>query len=99
MELQEKLAFEQEKNKALEASLIQRDKELAALETQLTEAAKNTPSVSSTLPTFKIEKSEYQFTVGGFNHGGIDYTAAEAVKDKSLLKELVEGGYGVIQKL
>jgi hypothetical protein len=100
LKLEADLHFEQEKNKALEASITQRDVEIADLEAKLAEAAKGTaPSVSSTLPTFKLEKVEYQFIVGGFNHEGVDYTAAEAAKDKTLLKELVEGGYGVITKL
>lgn len=100
LKLEADLQFEQEKNKALEASLTQRDKEISDLEAKLAEAAKGTtPSVVSTLPTFKLDKAEYQFTVGAFNHEGIDYTAAEAAKDKTLCAELVKDGYGVITKL
>lgn len=100
MELQEQLALEQEKNKALEAALTEKEGIITDLEAKLAEAAKGgTPSVSSTLPTFKLEKAEYQFTLHAFNHEGIDYTSIEAAKDKTLCAELVKGGYGVITKL
>jgi hypothetical protein len=100
MELQEQLALEQEKNKALEAAIVEKDGVIADLEAKLAEAAKGTaPSVSSTLPTFKLDKVEYQFTLHAFNHEGIDYTSAEVAKDKTLCAELVKGGYTVITKL
>lgn len=100
MTIEEQLALEQEKNKALEAALVEKDGIIVDLEIKWAAARTGaTPSVSSTLPTFKHDKAEYQFTVGAFNHEGIDYTAAEAAKDKTLCAELVKGGYGVITKL
>lgn len=98
--MEEQLKLEQEKNAALAAALEEAQATIAGLETKLAEAKKgNTPSVANSLPTFKLDKGEYQFTVGSFNHEGIDYTAAEAAKDKTLQKELVAGEYGVITKL
>ena len=96
--MEDLLKLEQEKNALLEAAILEKDATIAQLEKQIADAPTATASVS-TLPKFKVDKAEYQFIVGGFSHEGIDYTASEAAKDKTLCAELVKGEYGVIVKL
>jgi hypothetical protein len=78
----------------LEAALEDAAKEVELLKKQAT--AKPTPSVS-TAPTFKLEGKEYRISVAEFRYEGEIYTAEKAIKDTTLLKELVEKEIGFIE--
>lgn len=102
--VQEELGAEKLKNAALEAAL----EDLTAEHNELkaAQSAVSKSSVTSTVkvievPTapFTVDKVDYKFTVPSFSHNGENITATEALKDKTLLAELVKGGYGVIEKI
>ncbi len=99
---QDELAAEQAKNAALEAALTELSAKVEALE-----AAKGSKTsvtgakVKEQTPeeTFTIEGETYRFIVASYLHNGENVTAASALKDKTLLAELVEGKFGVIEKV
>ena len=100
--VQEELAAERSKNAVLESAFQELSDTHEAL---LAEKAVSKTSVTSTvqraiLPetTFKVAKAEYRFIVPSFTHDGTKWTAVEALKDKTLLDELVKGEFGVIEK-
>jgi hypothetical protein len=101
------LATEKAKNTALEAANDRLEAEKASLTAQLdaAKATKGSSVKSATIPLtmpqtpFTVDKAEYRFTVPSFSHNGETITATDALKDKTLLAELVKGGYGVIEKV
>lgn len=91
----------QEKVKALEAETAELTAKLEALESAVKEqkATKQKPG-GKTLPEFEINKARYRFRVGGFSFDGVKgILATEAVKDKTLLKKIVEEYPGLVEVL
>lgn len=104
--VQEELGAEKLKNEALECLTEELTTENEALKAQLEAAKKGEGSVKSApkvveMPRtpFTVKKVEYRFTVPSFSYNGENITATAALKDPTLLAELVEGGYGVIEKI
>lgn len=83
---------------ALESMVIDKDAELEKLKAQI-EELKSTPAVAGGLEVFTQSKKKYQFTAPAFIWEGKKITSAEAIKDKELLKALVEKGVGVIKEV
>lgn len=100
--VQAELAAEKVKNTALEAALTEMSAKVKALETVTTaKTAITATKVRDITPedAFKVGKENYRFIVANFQHNGERVTAADALKDKTLLAELVEGKFGVIEKV
>lgn len=83
---------------ALESIVIDKDAELEKLKAQI-EELKSTPAASGGLEVFTQAKKKYQFTAPAFIYEAQKITSAEAIKDKELLKALVEKGVGVIKEV
>lgn len=101
-------AIDPEDFEALKARLDVAEAKLAAQEMALTEqpqygaesvSAKKTPKVALSGETFKVGANKYQAVYPKFKHNGKDVTEADLLADKSLQKELVEGGFKVIRKV
>lgn len=84
---------------ALESIVIDKDAELEKLKAQI-EELKSTPAVAAGgLEVFTQGKKKYQFTAPAFIWESNKINSAEAVKDKELLKTLVEKAAGVIKEV
>lgn len=99
--VQDELAAEKAKNAALESALTELSAKVEALETtKVSKTSITATKARETTPeeTFEVEKETYRFIVASFQHNGEKMTAADALKDKTLLLELVEGKFGIIEK-
>lgn len=85
----------------LESMLIDKDAELEKLKAQVEELKSTPVSVAAAggLEVFTQGKKKYQFTAPAFIWEGKKTTSAEAIKDKELLKTLVDKGVGVIKEV
>lgn len=92
----------------LEAQVAELEAKVAALETLVNTLAANTGSgeaVSKAKPEpvvllgtpFKVGNKSYKLRYPVFNHGGRSYTEADLLGNAELQKELVEGGYKVVE--
>lgn len=100
--VQEELGAERLKNAALEAAveeLTAENAELKAKSGSKGSVTSQTKVIETPATPFTVDKVDYRFTVPSFSHEGETITATEALKDKTLLAELVKGGYGVIEKI
>lgn len=84
---------------ALESIVIDKDAELENLKAQIEELKSAPAAAAGGLEVFNQGKKKYQFTAPAFIYGGKKITSAEAIKDKELLKALVEGSVGVIKEV
>lgn len=84
---------------ALESMVIDKDAELEILKAQIEELKSTPAAAAGGLEIFTQGKKKYQFTAPAFNYEGKKITSAEAIKDKELLKALVEKGAGVIKEV
>lgn len=84
---------------ALESIVIDKDAELETLKAQIEEMKSTPAAAAGGLEVFSQGKKKYQFTAPAFFYEGKKITSAEAIKDKELLKALVEKGVGVIKEV
>jgi hypothetical protein len=84
---------------ALESIVIDKDAELETLKAKIEELKSTPAAAAGGLEVFSQGKKKYQFTAPAFVYGGKKITSAEAIKDKELLKALVDGGVGVIKEV
>lgn len=87
----------------LKAENVQLKSELSTAEEMIDELQKNIDlSPNKGLPLFTTKEGDYQFVAGKFKlwieEEWKEFTAEEAVKNKTLLKHLIEIGSGVIKK-
>ena len=85
-------------NEKLQAKIAELEEQLEAMAAAPGKApapVKKKPAVPE--KSFKVDKTEYLFTVPQFSHSGSIITAEEALTNKDLLKELVEMGFGGIK--
>ena len=85
-------------NEKLQAKIAELEEQLEAMAAapgKVPAPVKKKPAVPE--KSFKVDETEYLFTVPQFSHGGSIITAEEALTNKDLLKELVEMGFGGIK--
>jgi hypothetical protein len=94
------------KLEALEADSLAKDEKIKELETKLNaieavQPVREEKKPAPKLPekTFKVGKDEFRFKAAAFRTEKGKITAEEALKDKDLLKNLVESKAGIIEKV